>query len=831
MFPLSLVCADFLLAGIVLALGGNYWLERGFTPKALAIMAAIIVAGHRLARTYVQREPSRVLVLLGKIILGNLLAAGLYYVLRGQVVNVVGQATFALLLLAFAPLQAALHLRYRRGDPLLPGFALEPLRWMLLVAAVLWLHRPLLTNGAVGAGDAYWYSIMTADFVSQWREGIFPVFAGQTIFAFNGAVSPLRLAPYLQHLAGVVDLVTLRSLPFHGILNFSLVASFVAGAATCYACLRQIEPRAPWLAFILGLLYAACPGVLALAYVGDLFMSITTLPYLPLLLYGVWRTLTKGDRAAVIALVAPAAALWYCHPPIALWGLIIAALTQFLRLGRDGRKWQTWLDWLVGAAVFGGLTLAAFVSVRTLGFPAHPINRGIMVSFLVDAFPAAMKPVSKTVDQLGDYQLGWTLWGTLIVGTLGCLFVRPRLPALGLLAAMGLLLAFIVPGPLLKALWFALPQGVSDITFMWPMQRFYALMAVVTVFVAFTTLAPLAARYRMVGVMLFAGWCVGAGWSRKEALKFHAHAALTTTQPGPASLQLLPQNCVLTRYSFNPFVDVPPYYSHGFIDPLDLNRLLAAETYTELASNDDTLENNAGFGIIRSEGNFQTKRPDPTMPSLAIAPTLKLEPHRRYLLRFEFAHPEFKGALVLRGDRMTRTYWLPDSGYDTKTITRSHAFGALPGRRRSITLWTDRDVAEDIFLQFFFSERGPADEVKSFGHYVLKEFDPALLPVQVEKWAPYRARVMSRAGAYLETPRLFLDGYRAQVNGRKVAALRSPSALVMIPVPAGASIVELSYEGPLLLRCAYFSSLAGWTLLLLWALRARWRTGHERPPA
>ena len=43
------------------------------------------------------------------------------------------------------------------------------------------------------------------------------------------------------------------------------VTHFVGGGLSCYFCLRAIEPRAPWLAFLLSLLYSMCPGVLALA--------------------------------------------------------------------------------------------------------------------------------------------------------------------------------------------------------------------------------------------------------------------------------------------------------------------------------------------------------------------------------------------------------------------------------------------------------------------------------------------------------------------------------------------------------------------------------------
>jgi hypothetical protein len=181
-FSLSVALADFLLAGITFSLGGAFWIERSFGFGALSLMAGIVVLGHGLSLTYTGRQPRRAAVLIGKIALGNVIALALYCLLRGQLggMGVVSRATFGSLLLAFLPLQIAWHFWHRRAIARAAGRDFEPLRWVLLAAAMLLVHLPLESNGSVGAGDSYWYSVMTADFVSQWRAGIFPVFAGQT---------------------------------------------------------------------------------------------------------------------------------------------------------------------------------------------------------------------------------------------------------------------------------------------------------------------------------------------------------------------------------------------------------------------------------------------------------------------------------------------------------------------------------------------------------------------------------------------------------------------------------------------------------------------------
>ena len=336
------------------------------------------------------------------------------------------------------------------------------------------------------------------------------------------------------------------------------------------------------------------------------------------------------------------------------------------------------------------------------------------------------------------------------------------------------------------------------------------------------TMGPVVAGHRgrslILGFLLFAGLV----WTGREALVFHEKAGLSYSPPAQAREMHFPQNQVLTRYSFNSFRHTPSYYSHGFIDPQLQNRLLRPGTLAEIVSNRGLLENDPGFGLIRAEGALTAVRPDPLAPSLAMLPEVRLEPHRRYGLKLDFEHPEFIGGMKIIGKTVFRLYWLPDTGYGMeKAAGPSRAFGALPGQMRTISLWTNGDTPDDLHLQFFFSGDGPVEPVKSFAHYTLREYDPAQLPIVVERWAPYHARVKAPTDAFLETPRIFIAGYRARVNGRPITPMPSPDGLVMLPVPAGDSAVDLFFEGPLVLRCAYYLSLACWTLLLLACI---WRT-------
>ncbi len=227
------------------------------------------------------------------------------------------------------PLLHLAHRRYRATTPLEAARAGPSSPPVGGPARGLPASSPVRT---VGTADAYWYGNMVADYVTQLRAGIFPVFVGQSDFAFNGAISPLRFAPYLQHATGLIDLLTGRTLPFTGLLNLTLLASLLAAVFTTYATLVAIEGRTRWLALGFALLFIASPGVLSLAYTGDLFMSVCTLPYLPLVMYGIWGTFRDGDVRSVCFLAVALAAVWLCHPPIAFWAIVVATLSQIVRL-------------------------------------------------------------------------------------------------------------------------------------------------------------------------------------------------------------------------------------------------------------------------------------------------------------------------------------------------------------------------------------------------------------------------------------------------------------------------------------------------------------------
>lgn len=179
----------------------------------------------------------------------------------------------------------------RPSAPAWPG---EVLRGGLLLGWALWLTHPFLTSRLIGSGDAWWYGNMLRDYLVQLRHGIFPVWTGQTEFAFNGAVYPLRAAPYYQYLGGLLDLLSGRRFDAFTIQHGTVVVSLVAAAGTAYWSLCRLAPHRRNAAALLAAFYVACPGVLGLATSMDLYMSVMAIPFLPLVTCGLVLALREG---------------------------------------------------------------------------------------------------------------------------------------------------------------------------------------------------------------------------------------------------------------------------------------------------------------------------------------------------------------------------------------------------------------------------------------------------------------------------------------------------------------------------------------------------------
>jgi len=676
----------------------------------------------------------------------------------------------------------------------------------LLAAVAIFLLHPFATSRMYGAGDALWYANMLADFVTQLRQRVFPIFVGQTEFAFNGAVYPLRVAPMYQHLAGILDLFTGRMLSFIMLQHLTVIVCGVAGIYACYLTLCRIAPDRRWSAAGFAVLYLSCPGLLGTIYEQDLYMTWMTVPLVPLAVYGIVRTFQEDNIVSQVWLAAPLAALWWAHSPIALWFTFITASSQVVRLAYVWNGLKTLKRATIGAVIFAILAQYPFVSVAEIRTPgteanvvgtlSHPEK---LMEFVRGVFPAVLKPLSNNAHKLSDLQLGYSLWAVLGFSLMASFAARRR-DLLVLLVSAGFLLILVLPIPgITSFLWDHIPAAVVKITYYWPMQRFYLIVAVLVAAsgqIAFESLATRKGKaIKLFTALLF----IGCFWSMWESRQFvRAASERTATNASSARLQR-PENVLLMDHAYGLFTKVPAYFTDGVVDPRSQVRLISRDSGNLLPS---TLARVIQTG--RLVGNI-----DVNPGILDLSPILHIDVARRYQLQFSFVREDVPGILQFVGRSMFREYLLPSSG-------EAMAFGSGPGNSRSIDLWTTDPTGEDVQIRFIPALSGAKTaEFEAFGSFNLREVDANSEPIEVETLVPFRADVRTEVAALLETPRVFMPGYRASVDGHDTEILKSDQGLASIPVPPGNHTVSLWFVGPFILRLSYWTAICAWSATLL----------------
>ncbi len=212
---------------------------------------------------------------------------------------------------------------------------------------------------------------------------------------------------------------------------------------------------------------------------------------------------------------------------------------------------------------------------------------------------------------------------------------------------------------------------------------------------------------------------------------------------------------------------------------------------------------------------------------LDLFPRLTLEPGRRYLLILQFLQPRNAGVLIVQGGELYREYEFPPDG-------GVWAFGPEAENSHALPLWTSGDRPEVVQLQFVpIGGKLKTLDYTPFARFEMRPYEPAQLAVELKSLMPYRAVVRSAGPAYLETPRLFVPGYEARVDGARVPVDESPDGLVIVPLTAGTHALALDYVAPFAVRVSYWGGLAGFfgALFLVAVLRLLRASPASRVPA
>jgi hypothetical protein len=699
----------------------------------------------------------------------------------------------------------------------------ENLRWLGLLLVWAWSLRGFFSVVLHGAGDALWYGMMLADMLEQVRAGVFPVFVGQTEYQFNGAIYPVRVAPAFHYLGALTDALTFGTLNLFGVQNALIAGQGLAALLMCYVAAGRMAGSSRWIAWVAAVLFLTCPGTLGIAYNSDLYMSWMTVPFIPIAIYSLVRWL-EGEPKAAIALGASLGWMWWGHSPIALWMTLFAGTGAVVGvIVRRACNTRELMGVFGGAGMFAAI--AAYPVASVLCFPPESgmktaaFQEAIARTFmpiLREVFPRTLLPVSPVGRSLSDFQLGYSLWLVLLLAAAVAL-LKGKL-ALRVLTVFAVFLAVLllpIPGVTLF-LWETIPDFVRNTTGNWVMNRLYLVQAGLLVFagvMALRAVAPAGASRRLRGAVqaICLAACLYSLW---QAGHFVTGSLVGRRPFESADVQSRKENAMVTRFAYLVFPRLPDYFSHGVVDPVLENRLWDVAAKNVIVSNAQAVFAGAADQIVT--GAFEI---DPQNPrgGLRWNRTIKLEPDKRYVCRFEFLRDDVAGVIRFDGG-VWREYAIPEYG-------STQSFG-LGGRHSPfVGLWTTRERAAEASVSFIVSQ--PSDrlhEILPFGNVAVAEYDPARLPVHVKSWIPYKAIVRAPGDALLETPRMYQQSYRAWVNGRRVDSQKSPEGLVMLPVPSGESEVKVIYVPPVGLLILFWLSAAAGVCWVSRGVVLRWKS-------
>jgi len=674
----------------------------------------------------------------------------------------------------------------------------EALCALVAVLSALAATRPYLQPAAVGAGDAYHYALQAADFDAQVDAGVFPVLVGQSAYGFNGNIHTLRTAPYYVHLCGALDRMTAGKLSPYALQNLAAVLTALAAAASMFLVVRTLKPSGALLPALLAGLYVTAPGVAGPLLGRDMFATFMAMPWIPLVVLGSVQCVEARRIGGPLALAVGALALvWYAHPPTGILLCPVLVLAVVLRFVRGPERALVLASATLAAIGFLVLTAYLLRSVESmrLGYmgPEEATNGLSVISELPLLWPGLLLPVTGAGLANTDLQPGYVVLVLAGVGLLGIRGYRWR----GILLAGSLAcyaLAFI-PSPLSAWFWANLPGSVASVVVPWPHQRVMPIVSALAIISAVAGIGRLPARaWGLTAGALVLG--LGLSWNLHELVRF------TVGRTRTGDLTLDGQNVSLTRSSYLLFGEFPDYYSNGPMDPSAETRLLGPDL--RLAGT------NAGHLL----GDPQ--RDSGWAPIGQGALQIQLEPGKGCALEFKFGDPAQAGEIDLESGGMRRFYTLPLSGMRL-------GFGSSAGADH--TLLVDPGSMDGKTLSLRTTVPGV-----SFRYRLYSGGD---LPFRVTSLIPFTARIRCVGPGFLETPRVYIPGYRASVNGVQAQALRSPQSLVMVPVPEGESTVIVDYAGPPLLVFSYYVSLIGlvaWPFVTATLYRRRASAAPSRRP-
>lgn len=295
---------------------------------------------------------------------------------------------------------------------------------------------------------------------------------------------------------------------------------------------------------------------------------------------------------------------------------------------------------------------------------------------------------------------------------------------------------------------------------------------------------------------------MAVGWGLWETTPFAKRGWSMIESRTRTEDKFRPENLVLDRFTYD-LLPHPAYLSHGHTDPWLQARVLDKKEKVVIGPDQTAaLMELGGARRVRL-----TVRKDAANPVwVHVAPDVAVPPGEKFLLRFEFDPKiNYGGYLIWTATHGYREYRLPASGLPL-------AFGADVTNSRVISIENTTEQTADYHLtmprEAVNTLRGDGD---FFADLVISRYDPARASVRVDELMPrYRVTATVPTAGWIETSRVWLPGYRATLDGKRVETKASQQGLAMVAVGPGRHELELHYVGTGKLWAALALSALTW---------------------
>jgi hypothetical protein len=700
----------------------------------------------------------------------------------------------------------------------------ELLRVFVLLALSIYVYHPFFSALNIGAADAQFYQYMLHDAIIQLENGFFPTYVGQSLFSPNGLM--VILAPYYLLLGQLLNVLSFGTLNPLLIQHLTIFSSALGAAAVVYIGIRNIAPQLRWQALFLAFAYISSPGVMALIFHMDAYFSFMSVPFVPLVFYGLARIYKKNDALAYSLTGSALALVWLAHAPIALWtsALVFVFCLSLIIFKRrhPGR-------FILTAVLFGLLCAWQFFPILMLGHDASGVQlwkaniskADQVIEQLLLAIPDVFLPLRQGKNGFYFLQLGYSLWFVLVLGVITALRSPGSLLLRLMLALVVILLLFLYPLPGVgRFLWSVTPALVLDITNLFANQRLYVILAACACFVGALALHQLAdsasQRARRLVAIALMGLFV---WNIYQVGFFvkHGNAVKSGNESvmNPKDSWSSPHNLGFVGFGMpKEYLQILFTGTHAAelkSRLLDSQKKAISAYDNEQLAIDQCLQgvhskSGAGFGDgIRLL--FETTLKEPVSVG-----KLKLLPNIHYLLCADISNSQGDALFQLLDEQRREMVALEVPG---------PASG--PPVRRKIGIpffFTDQDNKEAKAQAFDFRVWSRTQPLVTLHGVGVTSYEPAKLPIEVQSYTPYRARVISGPDhKYIEIVKLFRPGYVAKVNGEEAPTIESTHKTIVIPLKGpGRNEIELSYVGTLGMRVSFYISAVSWVLVFIFLI-------------